>query len=262
MKTIFQFFVTLLALTLILSTESCTKDSLYDVNNETIQSDTTIIYNDTTNVYNDTTIIYADTLISSMAFISDNYSTGMPTFTSVNDLYSYSGSSYDGLTTKENVFLSSWDILPVINIRLNPSNVSLDGVEWKIIKRNAQTPSTSTKTVEGDIVFDGEFAVERSTDYLAQLTFNIKSDNNNFFVGDGYIYAVVASYTNGAEVVSEVACYIDPSNDVLKIENLFLGVEIDGAVVDYDNYKRKITENRVIVEDPQPYATYNGETKL
>ncbi len=225
-------------------TTSCQKDNLYIVE-----------VNDNVDDNNDDANDNVIEKISSMIFVSDNYSTGSPAI-EMNDTYTYTYSTYDtGNGSTDGTFTSTSTGISDINIKVNPSNASLDDVEWRIVRRSA-----TTKLMDSEELFEGEVIATRADATPENVTITVANDTTNFFDADGgYVYSVVAAYSDGAEVASDVACLIDGS--VITISSIFLGQEIDGSIFNYNTDRYAVTSDTTVVEKPLLYGIIeNGDT--
>lgn len=193
-------------------------------------------------------VTQAENRITSMVIMSDDYTSGLPSITTNNIyVYDYTGYNSYGSFISGEIESSSIFAISDIEIKINPSDASLDGVSWQIIRRAA-----ATKALESEQIFEGEFTATRSETYSELVTFSIESDDEGFFESNGeYVYSVVALYDDGVEVSSDVACVND--GEIVTISELFMGTEVDGEVMIYGD-DVVLTSNYEIVDKPQMYG--------
>ncbi len=175
--------------------------------------------------------------ITSLIVVSDDYTAGIPAIR-MKDTYSYSGGTF------ESDYVAG---VASVEVKLNPSDASIDGVEWKIVRRAA-----TTKATEFEDVFDGEITATRSTTAPESVTLKIGDGTDGFFVEEDHVYSVVAVYSEGVEVTSDVACLIEGYQ--FTISSVFMGDDAGrGYVTNYPLYA-----NSTVVDVPQMYGVLEG----
>lgn len=186
-----------------------------------------------------------DDKISSMFVVSSDYSAGIPAI-QMNDSYAYDYTHK--FTATSGVLNSNFSVgVSDINIKVNPSNASLDNVTWSLVRRSA-----TTKVMDSEEVYSGQIIITRSETATEFVTLSVDGSQNDFFdISQDYVYSVVATYEDLTEVSSDVACLAVGST--IQLQSIFMGQVIDGVVVDYsDNFK--MTSNSMIIDEPVMYG--------